>query len=166
MRGGVRTVSTWPTEEAREAGQHMSCICNHNTETTDGPDECCPKHGRTYAEWIERGDILQQRLEQVQAQALAFRQRALDAEARLARVEALIEGVADGNLKTSYLRAALETNIADDYERGRVHAEDDAYRHLRAALAASDAPDGSGRPDAPGGPGGGESEGVEGGEWR
>jgi hypothetical protein len=29
------------------------CICDCNPETTDGPDEFCPWHGRTYRELVE-----------------------------------------------------------------------------------------------------------------
>lgn len=39
-----------------------ACICDYNPETTDGPQEDCPFHGRPYAYWIERGDELQQRI--------------------------------------------------------------------------------------------------------
>lgn len=44
-----------------KAEAHGSCSCNIGPGL-DGPDECCPEHGRTYFEWIERGDILQKRL--------------------------------------------------------------------------------------------------------
>jgi len=54
------------------------CICN-TSPSTDGPDETCPVHGRTYADWIERGDILQQRAEK--------------AEAEVARLTAVVQGV-------------------------------------------------------------------------
>ena len=29
------------------------CTCDYNPETTDGPDEFCPFHGRSYGEWVE-----------------------------------------------------------------------------------------------------------------
>lgn len=32
-----------------------ACICNTGPGT-DGPDECCPQHGRPYTYWVERGD--------------------------------------------------------------------------------------------------------------
>lgn len=32
-----------------------ACICNTGPGT-DGPDECCPQHGRPYAYWVEWGD--------------------------------------------------------------------------------------------------------------
>ena len=43
------------------------CICDYNPETTDGPQEDCPFHGRSYAYWIERGDALAARLEAAEA---------------------------------------------------------------------------------------------------
>jgi len=36
-----------------------TCICDGNPATTDGPEEDCPQHGRSYTEWIQRGDALQ-----------------------------------------------------------------------------------------------------------
>lgn len=44
-----------------------SCICDRNPETTDGPSEDCPQHGRRYAEWVERADLLAERLANVEA---------------------------------------------------------------------------------------------------
>ena len=46
-----------------------ACICDYNPDTTDGPQEDCPFHGRPYAYWIERGDVLAARLERVEAVA-------------------------------------------------------------------------------------------------
>ena len=39
-----------------------ACICDYNPETTDGPQEDCPFHGRPYAYWVERAADLQSRL--------------------------------------------------------------------------------------------------------
>lgn len=39
-----------------------ACICDYNPDTTDGPQEDCPFHGRPYAYWVERGDTLADRL--------------------------------------------------------------------------------------------------------
>lgn len=38
------------------------CTCDYNPETTGGPEEDCPFHGRSYAEWVQRGDTLAERL--------------------------------------------------------------------------------------------------------
>lgn len=43
-----------------------TCICDYNPDTTDGPQEDCPFHGRPYAYWIERGDALAERLAAVE----------------------------------------------------------------------------------------------------
>lgn len=61
-----------PSEDAEDAW----CICNTGPNT-DGPDETCSVHGRTYAEWIERGNLLQTRLDA--------------ADARIAELEAIAE---------------------------------------------------------------------------
>lgn len=34
------------------------CTCDYNPETTGGPEEDCPFHGRPYAEWVDRADTL------------------------------------------------------------------------------------------------------------
>lgn len=39
-----------------------SCCCDRNPATTQGPEEDCPHHGRRYSDWVERGDVLAQRL--------------------------------------------------------------------------------------------------------
>ena len=44
-----------------KAEAHGSCTCIMGP-ATEGPDECCPEHGRTYGEWVERGNILASRL--------------------------------------------------------------------------------------------------------
>ena len=44
-----------------------ACICDYNPETTDGPQEDCPHHGRPYAYWIEYGDKQQTRAEAAEA---------------------------------------------------------------------------------------------------
>ena len=86
--------------------------------------------------------------ETLAAEREAFRQRVLDAEAKVARVEAL---------------ADLWDEVADKWPYAHWHDSQKANaKSLRAALAASDAPDVSGRPDAPHGPGDGESGAVEG----
>lgn len=43
-----------------------ACICDYNPDTTDGPQEDCPFHGRPYAYWIERGDALASRLNEAE----------------------------------------------------------------------------------------------------
>lgn len=76
------------------------CTCVPFPQGT-GPEEDCPAHGRTYAEWIERGDLWQARSE--------------SAQAKVARVEALADedthdlrsGVA-GMVRLGDLRAALD----------------------------------------------------------
>lgn len=50
----------WKTK----AEAHGSCSCNTGPGV-DGPDECCPEHGRTYGDWIERGNVLQARINAV-----------------------------------------------------------------------------------------------------
>ena len=52
--------------------RHGPCSCDTNPETTSGPEEDCPHHGRNYAEWVERGDTLQERLTRVEALAGKF----------------------------------------------------------------------------------------------
>lgn len=52
-----------------------ACICDYNPDTTGGPLEDCPFHGRPYAYWVERSDSLGDRLAAVTAQ----RERALAA---------------------------------------------------------------------------------------
>jgi len=52
-----------------------ACICDYNPETTEGPVEDCPFHGRPYAYWIERGDALQARAEKAEADLAAAEQR-------------------------------------------------------------------------------------------
>ena len=39
------------------------CHCDYNPATTQGPEEDCPVHGRRYSEWVERGDVLQRRID-------------------------------------------------------------------------------------------------------
>lgn len=43
------------------------CTCDPVPMTAggEGPSETCPQHGRSYHEWVERGDILNARLEAV-----------------------------------------------------------------------------------------------------
>lgn len=52
------------------------CICDHNPETTSGPDEFCPWHGRPYRELVEglesQGDQIE-RLRAVLADVTAQR---------------------------------------------------------------------------------------------
>lgn len=43
-----------------KAEAHGPCVCVLGP-AAEGPDECCPEHGRTYGEWVERGDILANR---------------------------------------------------------------------------------------------------------
>jgi hypothetical protein len=45
--------------------QGEECICNYNPETTDGPEEHCPVHGRLYSFWVERSDWLGQKVEKI-----------------------------------------------------------------------------------------------------
>lgn len=45
---------------AMKAERDGDCICDTNPETTDGPDECCPWHGRAYSDWIDWGVTLQE----------------------------------------------------------------------------------------------------------
>lgn len=33
-----------------------ACICDYDPETTEGPVEHCPFHGRPYSYWVERAD--------------------------------------------------------------------------------------------------------------
>ena len=35
-----------------------SCICDTNPATADGPKEDCPRHGRSYTDWVERSNRL------------------------------------------------------------------------------------------------------------
>lgn len=51
-----------------------ACICNYGPDT-EGPDECCPFHGRPYAYWVERGDVLQRRAEVAEAAIDRVRRR-------------------------------------------------------------------------------------------
>ena len=49
------------TEKFDQAEQrHGPCACVLGP-AAEGPDECCPEHGRTYGEWVERGGILANR---------------------------------------------------------------------------------------------------------
>lgn len=34
-----------------------ACICDYSPSST-GPEEHCPQHGRPYAYWVKRGDVL------------------------------------------------------------------------------------------------------------
>lgn len=47
--------------------RHGKCICNLNPATTDGPQEFCPWHGRSYTEILEWGDKLTGRTLRVRA---------------------------------------------------------------------------------------------------
>ena len=40
------------------------CICDTGP-TSDGPEECCPYHGRAYNEWVERCSDAQRRLSKI-----------------------------------------------------------------------------------------------------
>lgn len=90
-----------------------ACICDYNPSTTDGPNECCPFHGRPYDYWIARGDVL-----------LRLNEAAL---AKVSRVEALADEWASdpvgGDLWRSEavdaLRAALGTRVTPPAESER-----------------------------------------------
>lgn len=72
--------------------RHGPCVCDTNPETTDGPEEHCPHHGRNYGEWVERGVMLQ---------------------AKVARVEALAEWLASrGTILTTRGAAGLQIRAA------------------------------------------------------
>ena len=66
-----------------------------------------------------------------QARAEAAERERDEALAKVAAVEKVV-----WHLKSAHIRVAIQTNIPDDYERGQQHAQDDAYRRLREALAA------------------------------
>lgn len=62
------------------------CICDYNPDTTDGPEEDCPFHGRPYGYWVERGDDLTARLAVLERQLAAARSAlAACADVRAAR---------------------------------------------------------------------------------
>lgn len=58
----LRAAGPWVEHLERERAMKMSrdgeCICDGNPETTDGPDEFCPWHGRPYRELVEILDRL------------------------------------------------------------------------------------------------------------
>lgn len=44
-----------------------ACTCDYNPETTSGPEEDCPFHGRAYADWVIRTEAAEVALERVRA---------------------------------------------------------------------------------------------------
>lgn len=50
---------------------HGKCICDTNPATTDGPDEFCPWHGRSYTEILEWGEKQAERAARVEGLCLA-----------------------------------------------------------------------------------------------
>lgn len=49
---------------------HGKCICDTNPATTDGPDEFCPWHGRSYTEILEWGEKQAERAARVEGLCL------------------------------------------------------------------------------------------------
>lgn len=47
------------------AESHGECVCDTNPETTDGPDEFCPMHGRRYSQVVEMLDDRQAKINQI-----------------------------------------------------------------------------------------------------
>lgn len=62
----LKVIERQATEVERLRARLGPCPCDRNPETSDGPSESCPHHGRTYDEWVERGDALADRIEQMQ----------------------------------------------------------------------------------------------------
>ena len=55
-------------EVERLRGRLGDCLCVHDPESPlFGPSEQCPQHGRPYADWVNRGDVLAERIERVRA---------------------------------------------------------------------------------------------------
>lgn len=48
------------------ADSHGECACNTNPDTTDGPEEFCPMHGRRYNELVEMLREAQDKVAEVQ----------------------------------------------------------------------------------------------------
>lgn len=75
----LRAAGPWTTHveqmRAMRAERDGDCICDTDPdpETCDGPEETCPYHGRAYAEWVERGDLWQERAEVAEAEAARLR---------------------------------------------------------------------------------------------
>lgn len=53
LRAGGPWVEHVERMEAMKRTRDGGCICDVNPETTNGPDEFCPWHGRTYRELVE-----------------------------------------------------------------------------------------------------------------
>ena len=68
-----------------------ACTCGPWHPSMDGPSETCPEHGRSYSEWVERGDTLAARLEAANAECARLSQ----ANQRMR--DALAEAWSEGN---------------------------------------------------------------------
>lgn len=77
--------------------ERVPCTCATYYAVYEGPEEDCPEHGRTYAEWVERVDRLAETNARYRVSTDAV--RAL-CEQRIAEHADYVRGVQDGTLIT------------------------------------------------------------------
>lgn len=68
----LRTRARLPFTRDRVANRPVDhngemCHCDYNPETTDGPQEDCPVHGRPYSYWVRQTHQAEQQLQAVMA---------------------------------------------------------------------------------------------------
>lgn len=61
----IERLKTAEHERDELRAERDDCCCDKNPETTDGPSETCPRHGRHYSEWVEWGTALANAVERV-----------------------------------------------------------------------------------------------------
>jgi hypothetical protein len=76
------------------------CICDYNPETTNGPEEHCPHHGRPYEYWVEgcfelseQNRALREDVARLQALADLRMNRAIDAAMDADRLRSQVDAV-------------------------------------------------------------------------
>lgn len=74
----LERLSEWNVRLATEnVVRAAECVCEHDPSSPQfGPSEVCPHHGRTYQEWVERGDLLQRRLAELETVLAQVRETA------------------------------------------------------------------------------------------
>lgn len=115
-------VSALRARDAEMVRRDGECICDHNPDTTQGPEDDCPWHGRAYKAWVEAANASAAEIEHLKGLQRDDRQTAIDAvaerDAALAKVGELEDHVAALAEEVSRLR-----NIAgSDAERDQAQA--------------------------------------------
>lgn len=105
------------------------CICDTGPES-DGPDECCPQHGRPYSDWIDYGEAMRAGRERAE-------HKLREAEAAVAKLQRWKEEalpVMDG---LQDLGVALRLPLGERITGTRAHDEAVALRgSLEEAMSA------------------------------